>query len=135
MTDAMEFHKQFIRYALIGLVSNGAIYVIYLFITRIGMGAKLAMSLLYCVGVLQTFFFNRKWSFRFGGAATPAFIRYLAAYAGGYFFNLLALILLVDRAGFPHQLIQGVMIFVVAVVLFVAQRYWVFPQLTRRDPT
>ncbi|WP_296543294.1 GtrA family protein [Rhodoferax sp.] len=120
---------------VVGLVSNAIIYVIYLVLTQLGMGHKLAMSLLYAVGVLQTFFFNKKWSFRFDGAASPALVRYATAYALGYIVNLSALMLLVDQMGLPHQWVQGAMIVVVAVMLFLAQRYWVFPQLSRSDAT
>jgi len=133
MTGAMEASTQFIRYVVVGLASNTVIYVIYILLTHLGMGHKLAMSLLYCVGVLQTFVFNRKWAFRFGGAVTPALVRYFVAYAVGYAVNLSALILFVDQTGMPHQVIQGLMIMVVAIMLFVAQRYWVFPQSKRRD--
>lgn len=129
----MAVHKQFIRYAIVGLASNAIIYALYLVLTRLGMGPKLAMSLLYCIGMLQTFVFNKKWSFRFGGAATPALVRYATVYAAGYGINFLALMLLVDQAGLPHQRVQGVMILVVAFMLFLAQRYWVFPQVSRGD--
>jgi putative flippase GtrA len=124
---------QFTRYAIVGLASNAFGYLLYLGLTHLGMGPKLAMTLLYGVGVLQTFVFNKKWSFRFDGAATPALIRYAVAYAFGYVVNLLALVLFVDQAKLPHELVQGVMILVVAVMLFLAQRYWVFPQASRSD--
>ena len=123
----MTPRSQFIRYLVVGLASNAVIYVGYLLLTQLGMGPKLAMSLLYGVGLLQTFVFNKKWSFRFEGAATPALVRYLVVYAVGYGVNFLAMMLLVDRAELPHQLVQGVMIFIVAIMLFSAQRYWVFP--------
>ncbi len=129
----MTEHSQFIRYVVVGVASNAVIYVAYLLLTQLGMGPKLAMSLLYGVGVLQTFVFNKKWSFRFEGAATPALVRYLVVYAVGYAANLLGLMLLVDQAELPHQLVQGVMIFIVAIMLFTAQRYWVFRQATRSD--
>ena len=129
----MLAHRQFLRYVVVGLASNAIIYAVYLVLTRLGMGPKLAMSLLYCMGVLQTFVFNKKWSFRFEGAATPALVRYATAYAAGYVVNLLALMLFVDQIGLPHQWVQGVMIVVVAVMLFLAQRYWVFPQLSRSE--
>jgi putative flippase GtrA len=122
----MKTHIQFARYVIVGIVSNAVIYVVYIALTRIGVGPKLAMSLLYGVGVLQTFVFNKKWSFRFQGAATPALIRYAIVYIIGYFANLFALMLLVDLAGLPHQLIQGIMIFVIAIFLFLAQKYFVF---------
>lgn len=124
---------QFARYVVVGLVSNMIGYLIYLVLTRIGFEPKLAMSLMYGIGVIQTFLFNKRWSFRFSGAATPALVRYATAYALGYVINLLALMLLVDQAGLPHQLVQGVMIVFVAVMLFLAQRYWVFPQEPESD--
>jgi putative flippase GtrA len=122
----MTARSQFIRYVVVGLASNTVIFFAYLLLTQLGMGPKLAMSLLYGVGVLQTFFFNRKWSFRFEGDARPALVRYLVVYAAGYAVNLLALTQLVDQAQLPHQLVQGAMIFIVATMLFIAQRYWVF---------
>lgn len=133
MIETMEVHKQFIRYALVGLASNVISYLLYLLTTWLGVGPKTAMTWLYMLGVLQTFFFNKRWSFRFGGAGTPALVRYVSAYALGYVINLLALMLLVDQAGLRHQLVQGAMILVVAVMLFMAQRYWVFPQASRSD--
>lgn len=124
---------QFARYAVVGLASNAIGYVIYIALTNLGLGPKLAMSLMYAIGVLQTFVFNRNWSFRFAGAAAPALVRYALAYALGYVINLLALLLFVDRIGLPHQWVQGALIVVVAVMLFLAQRYWIFPQEARSD--
>ena len=124
---------QFARYAIVGFASNVVSYAIYLVLTRIGLAPKVAMTLLYSIGVLQTFVFNKKWSFRFAGATKPALVRYATAYALGYVINLLALMLLVDRAGLPHQVVQGGMILVVAVMLFLAQRYWVFPHASKSE--
>lgn len=122
----MKPRTQFIRYVLIGLASNATIYVCYLLMTRFGIGPKLAMSLLYCVGTLQTFVFNKKWTFRFAGPATSALVRYTTVYALGYVFQFLALILLVDQMGWPHQWVMGVLILFMALVLFSAQKFWVF---------
>jgi putative flippase GtrA len=129
----MVAHKQFFRYAVVGLASNLVNYLLYLLVTWFGLGPKTSMTWLYLLGVLQTFVFNKKWSFRFPGAAAPALVRYAAAYAVGYVVNFLALMLLVDQVGLPHQLVQGVMILVVAVMLFLAQRYWVFPRDSMSD--
>ncbi len=118
---------QLLRYGIVGLMSNAIGYALYLGLTYFGIGPKLAMTLLYGVGVLQTFVFNKRWTFGHKGEYGPVFVRYCAAYGIGYIVNLLAFILLVDQGGLPHQLVQGVMIFVVAGLLFLAQKYWVFP--------
>ena len=117
---------QFFRYALVGLASNALLYAIYVVLTRIGIEPKLAMTLLYVAGVAQTFAFNKRWSFRHSGTRVPAFARYCAAYLLGYALNFLALLILVDRLGYPHQLVQGVMVLALAVMLFVLQKFWVF---------
>lgn len=126
----MTLHKQFIRYVVVGLTSNAVIYMAYIVLTHLGMGPKLAMSLLYCVGVLQTFVFNKKWSFRFEGAATPTFVRYATVYAAGYVIQLLMLMLLVDLMGLPHQWVMGILILFMAMLLFIVQKFWVFRNTT-----
>ena len=124
---------QLVRYAIVGLASNAIGYGLYILLTAVGLGPKLAMSLLYGIGVLQTFLFNKRWTFGHQGAHGPVFVRYCIVYSLGYVVNLLTLIVLVDQAGLPHQWVQGVMILVVAVMLFTAQRYWVFPVAMRSD--
>ncbi len=122
----IKWHVQFSRYALVGLLSNAVGYLLYLLLTEVNIGHKTAMTLVYCVGVLQTFIFNRSWSFRHQGQAWIAFKRYVLSYSAGYLFNLVMLILLVDEWGWPHQWVQGGIILVLAGILFILQRYWVF---------
>ena len=118
--------RQLIRYAVVGVMSNLLCYLAYLGLVRLGMDPKLAMSVLYCVGVLQTFVFNRNWTFQHSGAQRTVFLRYGTAYALGYLFNLTVLHILVDVRGYPHEIVQGMMILVLAVMLFLAQKFWVF---------
>ena len=51
---------------------------------------------------------------------------YLAVYIAGYLVNLSALVLFVDVIGFAHEVVQAVMVFVVAALTFLLQKYWVF---------
>lgn len=122
----MKISVQFLRYAIVGVVSNAVLYALYLFLTWAGVGPKIAMTLLYAFGVAQTFVFNRKWSFQHQGKGSPALVRYASAYGFGYLLNLIVLLVLVDQWGFPHQWVQGAMILILAVMLFLLQRYWVF---------
>ena len=122
----METHRQLVRYALVGLASNAVIYVCYLGLTWGGMGHKTAMSLLYAVGVLQTFMFNRSWTFRHRGDASKSFRRYAATYILGYVLNLAGLLVQVDRFDLPHKPVQGMLILVIAIMIFLLQRFWIF---------
>ena len=53
-------------------------------------------------------------------------MRYLISYALGYVLNFLMLWWLVDLLGYRHELVQAAMIIFLALMFFLAQRYWIF---------
>lgn len=125
-SNLMRAGTQFMRYAIIGLASNGIGYGLYILLTQLGLGPKFAMSLLYIVGILQTFLFNKNWSFGFHGRIAPALFRYATIYAIGYAINFLALLLLVDQAKLPHQWVMAGLVLFMAIFFFAGQKFWVF---------
>ena len=120
------FSPEFIRFGVVGFASNLLLYLVYLGLTKIGLRHKFAMSILYVVGVLQTFFFNKKWTFIHYGHKMVTFMRYISLFAFGYLINLAVLIVMVDQLGYSHERVQGVTVLVLAVLLFVLQKAWVF---------
>lgn len=118
--------RQLFRFGVVGMLSNAVGYLFYLGMTFAGMEPKFTMTLLYFVGVAQTFFFNQRWTFSHNGHSGRIFWRYLAVYSAGYVFNLTLLLMFVDVLGFPHQLVQCVAIVILAVGLFLLQKHWVF---------
>jgi putative flippase GtrA len=124
---------QFSRYAIVGVASNAVGYLLYLGFTSLGLGPKVAMTMLYVVGVLQTFVFNKKWSFRFDGAVAPAIVRYALVYAAGYVINMLVITLLVDQANLPHQWVMAGLVVFMALFFFAGQKFWVFRQPSKRE--
>ncbi|MFZ4801698.1 MAG: GtrA family protein [Chlorobium sp.] len=117
---------QLFRYAIVGLLSNSIGFLLYLFFTNQGFGSKMTMSFLYCGGVIFSFIFNKKWTFSVHKQLSQMFLRYILIYGVGYLLNFCALFIFVDRYGYQHQWVQGVMIPLVAVMLFVMQKIWVF---------
>jgi putative flippase GtrA len=113
------------------LGANALLYAGYLLLSKLGLSYKVAMTVTYCTSVLCTFVFNRRWTFDHGGDVRPALLRYLAIYAIGYVLNLAALSALVDGAGLPHSFVMAALIVISAGMLFLAQKYWVFPAATR----
>lgn len=124
----MDIYRHLTRYAVVGLFSNACVFAIYLALTRLGLGPTLALSLVYCMGVLQTFLFNKAWTFQFAGTTASALARYAAIYALGYLINVLVLMVLVERADLPHQWVVAGLILFMAVFFFLGQKFWVFRQ-------
>ncbi len=124
----MKWHIQLSRYAVVGVAINAAGYLLYLLATSLGTGPKTTMSFLYLLGVLNAFFLNKTWSFRFVGAAGPAFVRYATLYVLGYIINILTFLLLVDQVRLPHQWVMAGLALFMPVFFFAGQKFWVFRQ-------
>ena len=118
---------QLLRYACVGLGTNLLLYLAYLGLTSAGVGHKTAMTLLYATGVLLTFVANSSWSFERPSLSRMAFGRYLMAHVAGYALNWMLLWVAVDHLHLAHQAVQAAAIVLVAMVLFLLHKFWVFP--------
>lgn len=119
--------RAFARFGVVGITSNALLFVVYLVLTALGMEPLAAATLMWILGVAISFVLNRSWTFRHSGSVGPALVRYGLLYATAYGLNL-ALLALLTRAGYPHALVQGILILVFGVGLFIVQRTWVFRQ-------
>ncbi|SPF51403.1 conserved membrane hypothetical protein [Syntrophobacter sp. SbD1] len=118
---------QIIRFCIVGVLNNLLGYLIYLALTWLWLEPKLAMTMLYPIGVFTSYFGHSKYSF-YNRAHTPRGVcRYIIAHAVGYGTNMLLLYIFVDKFFFPHQLVQAGAMCVLAVILFLLFRYFVFP--------
>lgn len=121
-----DIRTQGFRFVVVGLISNSLLFAGYITLTALGLDPKGAMTLLYVIGITQTFVLNKYWTFSDRRLLGLSLWRYLFVYAGVYGLNLILLHMFVDNLRWPHQTVQGVAIIALAVVLFLAQRYWVF---------
>ena len=119
---------QIFRYGFIGIAANIIGYLIYLLFTFIGATPKLTMTVLYGIGATFSFFANKRMTFSHTGSTLGAGSRYIVCYLIGYFINFIILVVMVDNLGYSHQWVQGAAIFVVALFLFLASKYYVFPK-------
>lgn len=117
---------QLYRFGLVGIASNLFGYILYLLLTYCGLAPKLTVSILYPIGAVIGFLGNREWVFSHQGMVKVALVRYSLVQLLGYLINLVILTVLVNKLGYPHQLIQLLAIFIVAVFLFVASKFFIY---------
>jgi putative flippase GtrA len=120
--------RQLVSYGLIGIVSNLLGYATYIVFTQFGGTPKLTMTALYVSAATISFVGNRKLTFRSQGRLGKTLLRFTAAHLCGYAVDFLMLYVFVDKLLFPHQLVQGVAIVLVAIFLFFAFKYFVFKE-------
>lgn len=123
----MAVLTQVVRYGVVGVLNNLLGYLIYLLVTWLWLDPKVAITLLYPVGAVTAYFGHAKYSFAYSGSTSHGVLRYVIAHLIGYSVNVLMLYVFSDRLLYPHQIVQGAAIFVVAGVLFLLFRYFVFP--------
>ena len=126
-----QVKTQFLKYVVIGVCTNAALYGIYLLLTKSLMSPKFAMTTLYSLGIVLSFAFNRIWTFQHRGHGAFSLARFIVAYAAGYVINFLALTIFVDRLNFAHEWVQAVMAVFLAFFLFTLQKLWVFREAGR----
>lgn len=117
---------QLLRYGVVGFFTNAVGYLLYFFATAEGLEPKLAMTVIYVMGILVNFWGNRWFTFLDKSSIARVGVRYLYIQMIGYLLNLALLGLFVDLLKFPHEFVQAAAIFVVALFLFLASKYYVF---------
>lgn len=125
-TDSLHTIRQVARYGIVGILNNLLGYLIYLALTWLWLEPKLAVTLLYPIGALTAYFGHAKYSFTYDGRFANGLMRYIMAHFVGYCVNIGLIYVFSDKLLFPHQIVQAVAIFVVAGVLFLLFKYFVF---------
>jgi putative flippase GtrA len=121
----LRLASQVVSFGVIGVINNVVLYGVYLLLTFLGVNVLVAMTLVFCAGVLLSWFLNGRFTFKrrlTSVSAKRMGVAYLVAYLANVFF------LGVSHYVFylPHEAIQGVIMVLLAVGLFFAQRHWVF---------
>ncbi len=117
---------QLIRYGLVGISSNLGGYAVFLLITALGLHYKLAMTLLYMVGIVIGFLGNKKWVFSYQGGLEKAGYKYVFSHLFGYLLNLSILLFFVDFMGYSYRIVQAIAILIVGFFLFFLYKFFVF---------
>ena len=118
--------KQFVKYLVVGVLSNSLAYGLYVAITLLGMSPISAMTIVYVAACITSFAANRRWTFKSEARLSGSALKYVLGQLLGYGTNLLVLSFLHFILGVPHQAAQLIGIGVVAIELFLVNRYYVF---------
>jgi len=126
LLPSKQITHQFLRYSLVGVVSNVVGYCFYLLVTSIGLGPVQGMSLVYACACVASFIGNKKWTFGDKTRIRKIFPPYAGIQIAGYLTNLLLMLVLYKQFGLPHQWVQLLAFAVVATELFLLSKYYVF---------
>lgn len=114
------------RFLVAGVISNGLGYFVFLFaIYGLGIDYKIAVTVLFAVGMAINFLVNRKWTFKARGSYTAALAKFVVVYLAGYGLNISILTVFVDRFGYSPAWVQLVAIGFLAIYYFWANKFYI----------
>ena len=80
----------------------------------------------YCVGLVNSFIWNRRWTFRHSGEILPAVKRFLVVFLVAYMANLLTAMLLINETSINHYLAHAIATVPYTVIFYLGSRFVVF---------
>lgn len=117
---------QFVYYITIGTVTNVLGYVLFLLMTYLGLGPKMAVTILYFFCASISFYSNWQLTFNGSGSFSKVGTRFLITHLAGYFINFCLLVIFVDYLGYSQYPIEAMAIVIVAAFIFIAFKLFVF---------
>jgi len=125
--------KRLLKYILVGLGTNGLLYAASLVLVFLGISAPGAMAMVFPVGVLISFLFNRNWTFQMAGQKKSFFARYALIY-GLVFILSPGGVYILELGGASSAVALFLMTGLNAVVLFILLNVWVFRPASKEMP-
>lgn len=128
----MGSSRQFLVFSLIGLLNTAVHYCVFLLLFRgVGVPMLLASAIGYASGVANSYFMNRRWTFRI--AAPPSkieFLRFALVNLISLSVNLAALEFLTSVIGVTPEVGQIAAIAASLVVNFIGNKKWALARRT-----
>jgi putative flippase GtrA len=122
-----NFLREIVSFNIVGAINTAITYGIYSLLVAVGVDYRLALVLEYCFGIVFSFVFNRRYTFRHGGPVTSRMITSMVgSYAAVMGLNFVLLSLFVEILGLNEYTGQFFALGISVGVSFFAQKYLVF---------
>ncbi len=90
----MGVPQSLVRYAIVGVFSNVSLYFLFIVLVWVGLNPLLVAGFCYIVGLVQSYFINRMWSFKSESSHKDDLIRFLFSYGVGFVATIVILAIL-----------------------------------------
>lgn len=126
MERAIQIGRQWLRFAVVGVSNTLLSTAVFAVLFHLGVPYLLGSALAFALGALNSYTFNRRWTFRSDGPRAPELARFMCVQAVGLGVNLALLAGLVEVAGIQHVFAQLLAFPVASVITFALSRQWAF---------
>jgi len=121
-----EYLKETIKYIIVGLMNTIIAFLAYYIVFSFTTNYLLALAALYIAGILNSFFWNKYWTFESKGDAKKEFSKFIIVYIITFIINYLLLLVLVGKLNLDKSLAGIVSVIIAIVVSYIGNKLWSF---------
>lgn len=122
---------QLTKFSAVGITGNLLGYLIYILLTYLGLKPTYAVSILYPMGAMFSFYGNLGFTFKYTGNPNTAKVKFIFSHLAGYLINIIILHIFVTKLTYPHELIQLFAICIVAIYIFFISKLFIFKDIVK----
>ncbi len=126
----LENHRfgQFIKYGLVGVISTSLDLGVLNALVLLGhLNVYLAAPLGFTVGLINGYFLNRRWTFRYKGSNhATTFAQFALVSTIGLLLNNALLYLFIERVGLNYNIAKLIAVVIIFFWNFFWSKYWTF---------
>ncbi|KLU65266.1 GtrA-like protein [Desulfosporosinus acididurans] len=135
MARIAKRHLEFLRFCVVGGLNTGIDFTLFAVLFAWGVPLLSAHTLSYCCGVLNSFWLNRKWTFKdqaspssFAHKSVRQMVQFICLNFISLAITYVLLLWIHDSWGYPMLLSRLVAIVASLAINFIGSRLWVFRQ-------
>lgn len=117
MIDSKTFH-QTIRFGIVGVINTVVGYGVYFLMLRLKVVYVIALLISHIVGVTNSYFWNKYFTFKSHRKSLKELVRFLSVYAVTFVVNLGILMVMVEKVKMGKEIAQVVALFIVTAISF-----------------
>ena len=132
--DRVRLHREFrhaVKYGIVGVINVSLDFALYALLVSLGVWYPLAKAASLIAATANGYTLNRIWTFRAGPHRNLVLTKYVTVQASCLAGNIALLVPLVEIAGLNKVTAQAVVIPIIALSSFIAQRVWTFGAVMR----
>lgn len=129
------FGDKRIRFLFVGGINTAVGYGTYALFIALGLNPYLATTLSTVIGVINSYFWNKYFTFRQPKKSLAEVLRFASVYAVSYAANLGLVYIFVDRMGINSYLSGVLCLFVTTILSYVGHNFFSFKKAAQEDKT
>jgi putative flippase GtrA len=117
--------KQICKFCGVGIINTIVGYGVYFILVNY-IFYLIALLIAHIIGVINSFLWNKYWTFQSKRFTLIEFIKFNLVYALVFIINAIALFVCVNELSFDPKISQLVLLPVITLVSFFGQKFWTF---------